>query len=242
MNIAVILAGGVGSRVGADRPKQFIEVLGKPVIAYTLEAFQRNADIDVIEIGCHSSWIEYLKEIVERYNISKAKWIVEGGNTFQETTINCVNHLNNKISDSDLVLIQYAAAPFITQKIINDSIKVGKQTGCAVAATPCFQLLGTKNGYKSDKWVDRDLFTQIVSPYAIRFDFLKKIYSAAKTKGLIDIVEPHLTSLIYALGYSLNLSYSDQTNIKITTKEDLAMFEGWVRMNMARVAEGKEWL
>lgn len=242
MNVAIILAGGVGSRVGADRPKQFIDVLEKPIIAYTLEAFQRNKNIDIIEIGCHSSWIGYLKEIIIKYKITKAKWVVEGGDTFQETTMNCVDYLKDKIKNDDLVLIQYAAAPFVKQTIIDDSIRVGEQTGCAVAGTPCFQLLGSKDGDRSDRWVDRDKYMQIASPYAFKYNFLLKIYEEAKEKNILNAIEPHITSLIYALEYPLYLSYSDQTNIKITTKEDLDLFEGWVRMNQARVERGEEWL
>ncbi len=242
MNVAVILAGGIGSRVGADRPKQFIEVLNKPIIAYTLEAFQRNQNIDIIEIGCHSLWIDYLRNIIRKCGITKAKWIVEGGLTFQETTLNCVNNLSDKAGLDDLILIHYAAAPFVKQRIIDDSIKVGERTGCAVASIPCYQLIGSKDGNVSKKWIDRDKCAQIVSPYAFRYEFLLKVYQEAKSKNLLETIEPHITSLIYALGYELHLSYSDQTNIKITTKEDLELFDGWVRMNRARVERGEDWL
>ena len=85
MNVAIILAGGVGSRVGADRPKQFIEVFGKPVIVYTVEAFQNHPEIDAVEIVCIKSHIEYMKELKQTYGLNKIKWITEGGKTFQES-------------------------------------------------------------------------------------------------------------------------------------------------------------
>ena len=79
MVTAIILAGGVGSRVGAGRPKQFIEVLGKPVLAYTIEIFQNNPQIDAIEVVCHKKWKEYLMGMIEQYGLSKVKWIADGG-------------------------------------------------------------------------------------------------------------------------------------------------------------------
>ena len=98
MNIAIVLAGGIGARVGSDVPKLFIEVLGKPILAYTLENFQKDALIDAIEIVCHKGWIDEAKRICENYGISKLRWLTAGGNTFQESTINGISHLRGKIN------------------------------------------------------------------------------------------------------------------------------------------------
>lgn len=95
MIVAVVLAGGVGSRVGAGRPKQFVEILGKPVIAYTLDIFQRNPKVDAIEVVCHKDWREYLDETIAKNNFTKVKWVVDGGATFQESCMNGINHLKN---------------------------------------------------------------------------------------------------------------------------------------------------
>lgn len=92
MIVAVVLAGGVGSRVGAGRPKQFVEILGKPVIAYTLDIFQRNPNVDAIEVVCHKDWREYLDKTIAKNNFTKVKWIVDGGATFQESCMNGINH------------------------------------------------------------------------------------------------------------------------------------------------------
>ena len=101
-NIAIILAGGVGSRVGADIPKQFIEILGKPIISYTIEAFQNNENIDGIEVVCHKDYIDYLKKIVIEYGFDKVKWITPGGNDFQHSVMNGIGNLNDKIIDDDI--------------------------------------------------------------------------------------------------------------------------------------------
>lgn len=232
-NIAVILAGGVGSRVGFDRPKQFVEVLGKPVLAYTCEIFQENKDIDEIEIVCHPEWMEYCSEMVRKYNLDKVKWIVEGGDTFQYSVINGVNHLKELVSDGEVslddnVYIQYGGAPFTSQKIVSAVIEMTKEKGSAVTATPCYQLIAERESKDtSRRFVDRDKCIQIACPQGFRFEYLLDIYQRAFEKDLIDKIDPHTTSLMFALGDTINYTYGDQTNIKITTREDIELFKGY---------------
>lgn len=229
MITAIILAGGIGSRVGADRPKQFIEVFGKPVLAYTIEIFQNNTQIDAIEVVCNKKWKNYLIRMLQKYNLNKVKWIVDGGETFQESVMNGINYLKNKISQNDYILIQYGAAPFTSNKIVEDVIRVMREKGSAVTATPCYQLLGSNDENATSKtWIDRDKFIQIACPYGFKFSYLLDIYERAQKQDLIDSIEPHTTSLIYALGDILYQAYGDQTNIKITTKEDLELFKGYI--------------
>lgn len=235
MITAIILAGGVGSRVGSDCPKQFVKILGKPVLAYTIEIFQNYEEVDAIEIVCHKNWKEYLNEIIKKYNFTKVKWIADGGSTFQDSVMNGVNNLKNKISIHDYVLIQYGAAPFTSQKIVRDVIRVMKEKGSSFTATPCYQLMGSndENG-ESKIWVKRDKYIQIACPYGFKYSYLLDIYKRAEKQNLIQTIEPHITSLMYALGDTLYQAYGDQTNIKITTKEDLDMFEGYVLMKNYR--------
>jgi 2-C-methyl-D-erythritol 4-phosphate cytidylyltransferase len=145
-----------------------------------------------------------------------------------------VNNLKDKISADDYVLIQYGAAPFTSEKIVTDVIRVMKEKGSSVTATPCYQLMGSMDGETSNTWVDRDKYTQIACPYGFKYSYLLDVYKRAEEKDLIDVIEPHTTSLMYALGDKLNLAYGDQTNIKITTKEDFDMFEGYVLMKERR--------
>ena len=106
MNIAVILAGGVGNRVGAQVPKQFIEVMGKPVLAYTVEVFQNHPQIDGIEVVCIESYMDYMEEMKEKYGFTKLRWVAKGGKDFQESVMNGINHLEGIASDDDIVLVQ----------------------------------------------------------------------------------------------------------------------------------------
>lgn len=230
MITAMILAGGVGSRVGADCPKQFIKVLDKPVLAYTIEIFQKHPLVDAVEVVCHKSWKSYLMEMITAYGLDKVKWITDGGETFQESVMNGMIYLKDKISKEDYVLIHYGAAPFTSEKIVTDVIRVMKEKRSAVTATPCYQLLGSNDGTVSRNWVNRDEYIQIASPYGFEYGYLLDIYRRAEEKRLLETIEPHTTSLMYALGDELHLAYGDQTNIKITTKEDLELFEGYAFM------------
>lgn len=239
MNIVIVLAGGTGTRVGAGRPKQFIEVLTKPILAYTIEIFQENTSIDAIEIVCHRDWINYCKEMIERYSLSKVRWIVFGGETFQDSVMNGVKHLQKliqtgEVKENDNVFIQYGGAPFTSQKIVDAVIKMTEERGSAVTGTPCYQLLGTRDsGSTSENWVDRDKYIQIACPYGFRFSYLLDVYRRAEERGLLETIEPHTTSLMYALGDTINYAYGDQTNVKITTTEDIELFEGYVLMKMS---------
>lgn len=231
MIIALILAGGTGSRVGLERPKQFIEIFDKPIIAYTTEIYQVHPDVDAIEIVCHQNWRHYLNKVILQYNLTKVKWIVDGGSTFQESVMHGINNLKKEIMPNDIIMLHYGSAPFTSQKIITDAIKVCRKYGMSVSCTPCYQLMGSNDECGVSKvWMDRDKLTQIACPQSFKYSYLLDIYKRAEENRLIEKIEPHTTSLMYALGDTLYQSYGDQTNIKITTKEDLELFKGYVLM------------
>jgi 2-C-methyl-D-erythritol 4-phosphate cytidylyltransferase len=232
MVTAIILAGGIGSRVGADVPKQFITILGKPIIVYTIEIYQKCEEVDNIEVVCHHSYLQFLSNLVEEYRLTKVKWICNGGETFQDSVISGIDFLKDKISFDDTIMIHYGAAPFTSLKILKSALKVCNEKGNAVSAIPCFQLMGTNNnGICSNEWVNRDDYVQITCPYCFNYGFVVSLYEKARSENLLDKVEPHTTTLMQYMGYKLYLSYGDQTNIKITTKEDLLLFQGFVLVN-----------
>ncbi len=230
MNVPIILAGGVGSRVGADRPKQFIEILGKPVLVYTIELFQNHPEIDAIEVVCIKSHIDYLKKLVEKYNLDKVKWIAEGGKDFQHSVMNGVNNLNGQLKDDDVVLVHYGASPFTTPDIITDAIRVAKEKGNSSPAISSPLLLGSNDGDRSLNWIDRDQVMILNSPQCFKFGYVTQLFAEAIENDLIDKVEPHTTTLMYLMGREIYLSKSNQLNIKITTKEDLDLFKGYILM------------
>ncbi len=239
MNVAIILAGGVGSRVGADRPKQFIEILGKPILAYTVEKFNSHPEIDAIEIVCVKSHIDYLKDMVRQYDLDKVRWITEGGSTFQGSVMNGVNYLKDKLDDDDIVLVHFGASPFVEPELISDAVKVCAEKGNAISTTDFLLLSGWKDedGKSSSKYINRETVACMNSPHAFQFKFVCDLYEEGIRTGVINEVEPHTTTMMYALNKPIYFSKGSQTNIKITTKEDLDLFEGYVLMKQKRASE-----
>ena len=232
MNIAIILAGGIGSRVGADIPKQFILVFGKPVLVYTIEKFQNNKNIDAIEVVCLESYLSVVEEYRKQYNLSKIKWITEGGSTFSQSVMNGVNNLKGKLSDDDIVVIHFGASPFVENDIIDDCIKVCKEKGNAISTIPFYYLSTFRDenepNVMAGKWVSRDVLACMNSPHAFRLGYIYDIYKRGVENGDIYKVEPHTTSLMQFMGEKIYFSKGSQTNIKITTKEDLDLFKGYI--------------
>lgn len=129
MNIALILAGGHGSRTEQDIPKQFMNVYDKPLIIYTLENFEKHPEIDGIAVVCLEGWHEVLKAYARQYHITKLKWIVSGGSDGQSSTQKGIEALKEECSDEDVVLVHDAIRPFITPEVITDAIVMSKQKG-----------------------------------------------------------------------------------------------------------------
>lgn len=230
MNIAVILAGGVGTRLGADVPKQFVEVLGKPIIVYTLELFQLHSEIDFIEVVCVNDYIELLNRLINKYELTKVKLIVEGGKDFQHSMINGVKGLEGIAKPDDILITSWAASPFIDKETISDNIRVCKEKGNAISAIPAYLLYGKVGDNKeyTTEGLDRETFMVMNAPNSYKYSYIKQMYEEAEEKGLLDQVEPHTTSLMYLMGRTIYFSKGNQTNIKITTKEDLDLFLGYL--------------
>ena len=247
MNIAVILAGGVGNRLGAGIPKQFVEILGKPILAYTIEPFDKHPDVDAILVVCVKPYVDYIWELKEKYGFEKLKWVCKGGATFQESVMNGVNFLSDKAQPDDTVLFHFGASPFIKPDIIADVIRVCKEKGTnAISTTDYLLLSGMKKSTASvsepenysEEYINRDTIAVMNTPHAFQYGFLVDMYKEAVETGVIDTVEPHTTTLMYAMGKPIYFSRGSQDNIKITTKEDLEMFEGYV-LEQQRKSEEK---
>lgn len=241
MNVAIVLAGGTGTRVGADIPKQFIKVMGKPVLAYALERLQQNDEIDAIEIVCHRDWTDEVKAICRQYEIHKLKWIAMGGDTFQQSVINGAFHLKGELLPEDIVVFSFGVSPFTTADIINDSIRVAKAHGNAVSAEDSVLNTCIKDDkYSSTQNLIRETIKGFSNPWTFRFGELCEAYEEAARQGILDKIEPHTTSVYFALGKRIWFSKSSGHNFKITTNEDLERMEGLLLLKKKREAEGKK--
>lgn len=238
MVTAIILAGGVGKRVGSGIPKQFIKVQDKPIIAYTLEIFQQNENIDSIEIVCHKDWLDEIEAICTEYGISKKKWICTGGDTFQESTMNGVLNLKGKIDEDDIVVISFGVSPMTPQEDINDSIRVCEEHGNAIASVDMDLCTCIKDDEQSTTQnIIRETLKGFANPWTFKFGELCAAYEEAVEKNMLDDLEPHTTSLYLALGKRLWFSQSTSMQCKITRKEDLDVFEGQLLLKKYREQE-----
>lgn len=228
MNYVIIIAGGVGSRLGAPVPKQFVEVLGKPVIAYTMEHFQNHPEIDAIELVCVDGYQEHLKSITEKYGITKLLKIVKGGSEYERSIMNGVAGLEGIAKPDDIVMIHWAASPFLSEDIISDNIRVCKEKGNAITASYSYLLYGSNDGDCAKKAINRESFMTLSAPQSFLYKNIVDLYKQVEEKNMFETVEEHHTTVFMAeLGLPLYFSRGSHTNIKITTKEDIDLFLGY---------------
>lgn len=224
MNIGLLIAGGSGARMHQDIPKQFLNVNDKPIIIYTLEAFQKHPDIDAIEVVCLDGWHEILKAYAKQFNITKLVNIVSGGKNGQDSIRNGVFDLMSRYHEDDLVLIHDAIRPMVSQDIISDNIAKCKQFGSAVTVIPCMEaMLLSENGMDSDKSVPRDQLLRTQTPQTFPLGKIYNLHQEALKKGILNSVAS--CTLMVELGYSVHFAVGSEKNIKITTVEDLEIFK-----------------
>ena len=223
-NYVILLAGGVGKRMGAGIPKQFIEVKKKPIIIYTLESFQKNPQIEKIVIVCVKDWIDKVHNLVTEYCLNKVEWVIEGGNTGHDSIRNGVFFLKDKIGSDDFIVVHDAVRPIIPQDIINGVINVAHEKGNSAASIACHPPIVYTEDFKSGiKDVDREHVMLTASPQAFRYSLALKCYQQAEKDNLHDTT--FTSSLLIHYGERVYFAKGTTCNIKITKKEDLALFE-----------------
>ena len=225
MNIVLIIAGGVGQRMGQDIPKQFINVDNIPVIVYTMAAFQKHPEIDAIEIVCVDGWHEVLYAYAKQFGISKLENVVSGGKNGQDSIRNGLYDIAKRHNDdNDLVLIHDAIRPLLSEEIISDNIRVCKEHGNAITVIPCnAAMLKTYDGIHSETQVPRDNLKETQTPQTF---FLKDIIAAHKEaleKGIVASVAS--CTMYIELGRKLYMCKGSEKNIKLTTVEDVEIFK-----------------
>lgn len=229
MNYVIIVAGGVGSRLGASVPKQFVEVLGKPIIAYTMEHFQNHHEIDGIELVCVDGFQEHLKGIAEKYGITKVIKIVKGGSEYERSIMNGVAGLEGIAQPDDVVMIHWSASPFLSEDIISDNIRVCQEKGNAISASYSYLLYGSNDGECAKKAINRESFMTLSAPQSFKYKVITDLYKQVEDRNLFNTVdERHTTVFMAELGIPLFFSKGSHSNIKITTKEDIDLFLGYL--------------
>lgn len=229
-NHVIILAGGVGSRVGGAVPKQFLSLANKPIIVHAIMNFQKCTAVDDILVVCISDWINYVEAMVTEHDLNKVKWIIPGGESGYESIKNGVFYLKNMAADDDYVIIHDAVRPILPQIAIEEMLNVAYEKGNASLAIPCYEtVVYTENRLSGDKEINRDSIMRIQTPQTYRYGYLQSLYEQAERDGKHDFV--YANTVVIHYGGTVYFSKGFTSNIKITKKQDIALCESLMKFS-----------
>ncbi len=235
MNVALLTASGTGSRMGQDIPKQFLHVKDKPVIIYTLERFQNNPQIDAIVIVTLPNWFGFVWAYAKQFGITKLKWVVAGGATGQESIHNGLCAVAEECSKDTVVMIHDGNRPMVDNNMINDSLAVFKKHGSAVAVIPCTEaVFKSEDGLDSTVSIPREELWRTQTPHTYTLEKLLWAHDEAQKRGITNTAAS--CTLMHALGETVYFSRGSEKNIKLTTLDDMEIF------NALLAAEKSNWL
>ena len=227
MNIAVIFAGGVGTRMNTvSRPKQFLELNGKPIIIYTLELFDNHPDVDGIVVACVGEWIPFLEKMIKKFEINKIFSIVSGGKSGQESIykglVAAELYASSQGEDNPIVLIHDGVRPLITEQTITDNINKVKECGSCITCIPAIETFIVKQNdgtleipKRSDSLIAR-------APQSFYLKDIISVHRKSQEESLPDFIDS--CSMMSYYGYKLGLIIGPMENIKITTPTDFFIF------------------
>ena len=225
MNIAVIFAGGVGKRMGkTDKPKQFIEISGKPIIIHTLERFEKNKNIDKIIISSVKEWITYLEGLIKQYGITKVEKVVPGGGSGQMSIFNGLNAAQELYPENSVVLIHDGVRPFIDDELIDQNIKNVQEKGSAISsvmATETFVLVNEEKDIEQIPERRNSLIAKAPQSFYLKDIF--EVHLQAQKDGIYESIDS--CTLMNYYNKKMSVVMTDYDNIKITTPKDIALAE-----------------
>lgn len=225
MNIAVIFAGGTGTRMNTrSKPKQFLEMHGKPVLIYTLENFQNHPLIDKIILVCLESWIDYAKGLLKKFGIEKVVTVVPGGTSGQESIYHGVRAAEKLYGGNHVVLIHDGVRPLINAELITNCIHSVQEHGNAITVSPAIEtiFLKEKSNNQVGKIFNRSQCEMAKAPQCFWLQDLYDAHEKARAEGRNDFIDS--ASLMQYYGYKLFTVNGPAENIKITTPSDFYIF------------------
>lgn len=232
MNIAIIIAGGSGHRMGHDIPKQFINIYDKPVLIYTLEGFQHHPQIDEIELVCIDGWHDVAWAYAKQFGITKLKWIVSGGSTEQESIRNGVYALENIAQSDDIIIIHDGIRPLVDATVLTDVILKAQDYGNGVTSMPYNEqifVVDENDDKTTIKYIPRETLRRVSTPQAYQFGKLDWAYHKAFEEGIGIYGSSYTNTMMVELGERLYFAAGSDKNIKLTTKEDLELFKAYLK-------------
>lgn len=225
MNVGLIFAGGAGQRMNTKtRPKQFLELNGKPIIIHTIDNFERHPQIDAVIVVCLESWIPYMWEILERYRIEKVRWVVPGGETGQQSIRNGLNALwkDDSVPKNTFVLIHDGVRPLITEELISRNIACAEQYGNAITVTVASETIINVTGDEVSDILDRSKCRMARAPQTFRLSDIMEAHRRAERDGEQNMIDSAMLMSHY--GVPLHIVEGPVENIKITTPSDFYIF------------------
>lgn len=196
------------------------------MLIYTLEGFQAHPDIDAIEVVCLTGWHEILKAYAKQYTISKLKWIVDGGETGQESIRNGIYNLAKHCKADDIVIIHDGIRPLIDKAVVSDCIAVCRKYGNAVSSLPYNeQIFKTADGLTTTEYIPRETLRRVQTPQAYILDNVYKSYKKAFAENIGIYGSSYTNTMMVELGETLHFAAGSDRNIKITTLDDIELFK-----------------
>lgn len=235
MNIAIILAAGVGQRMrSAGLPKQFLKLFGKPIIVYTLEKFEQCSDIDRIVIVCREGYLDHLRSLLALYHIGKVARIVVGGRDRQESLLNGLDAAESVGNGADdIVVIHDGVRPLVEGRTIRENVRVAKQYGCAVTVEPVIEtvVITEEREATMDDVKKRAATYSLTAPQSFRLGDIRAAYenvANAQVKTPMPLLD---AAMVYAsTGKRMHLVKEQNRNIKITTPEDFYYLKAMIEL------------
>ena len=229
MNVALIIAGGSGHRMGQEIPKQFLTINDKPIIIYTLENFQNNENIDEILVVCIDGWHDVLTAYAKQFNITKLKYVVSGGESAQESIRNGVDKLHGIYGDDTCVIIHDGIRPLVDESVINDVIEKCRKYGNGVTSLPYNeQIFVINDELTTKKYIPRETLRRVSTPQAYKLGKLHSSYKRAFEEGIGIGGSSYVNTMMVELGETLYFAKGSDKNIKLTTKDDFYIFKAYI--------------
>lgn len=231
MNIAVILAGGIGKRMNNkyDMPKQFIKLKGKEIIIHTVQQFEKCSDIHKILIVMNPFWIEFTKKLIKKHKLSKVVNVISGGKTRQESSYKSLCYLKEKYysnsieNTKDIILIHDAVRPFVTKEVINNIISKSIEYGAVCCVVKTIDTIVEAENSFVKSIPKRDRLYREQTPQGFNFSLIWNAYKEGKNKYLQSSTDD--ISFIHNIGKPVYLIEGDYHNFKITTSQDILIAE-----------------
>ena len=225
---AIILAGGKSIRNNQNIPNQFINVLGKPVIVYCLEAYEAHPAIDDIYIVCLKGWEKIVTAYAGQYHITKLRALIPAAATGILSVKNGVEHIKDEYNDNDIVIFQESTRPMISTDMISKLLQSCYEYGAANICQSMKDYILFSCSENKINYIDRNTAVSLQSPDAYRFKIIKEVFETADKQQRL-LTESCCAMLLYNLGYNINFIEGMVNNIKIVRQEDIAIFSSLLK-------------